>query len=89
MVKLLSFTVPALSDFHQGSIVVDLDLRHELEDLMADIQKRQRHIEDQAFLIKVLERDGHNTLEQRAALKFERKELAFQMERQTKLLQRR
>lgn len=68
---------------------MDLDLRHELEDLMADIQKRQRHIEDQAFLVKILERDGHKALEQRAALKFERKELAFQTERQTKLLQRR
>lgn len=68
---------------------MDLDLRHELEDLMADIQKRQRHIEDQVFLIKLLEQDGHNTLEQRAALKLERKQLAFQMERQTKLLQQR
>ena len=71
-----------------GSIVVDLDLRNELEDLMGDIQKRQRHIEDQVFLIKVLERDGHNTLEQQAVLKFERKRLALQMERQTKLLQK-
>lgn len=68
---------------------MDLDLRHEFEDLMAEIQKRQRHIEDQVFLIKILEQDGHNTLEQRAALKLERKQLAFQMERQTKLLQRR
>jgi hypothetical protein len=71
-----------------GSTVVDLDLRNELEDLMGDIQKRQRHIEDQVFLIKVLERDGHNTLEQQAVLKFERKRLALQMERQTKLLQK-
>ena len=71
-----------------GSIVVDLDLRNELEDLMGDIQKRQRHIEDQVFLIKVLEREGHNTLEQQAVLKFERKRLALQMERQTKLLQK-
>ena len=67
---------------------MDLDLRNELEDLMGDIQKRQRHIEDQVFLIKVLERDGHNTLEQQAVLKFERKRLALQMERQTKLLQK-
>ncbi|MCK1424055.1 hypothetical protein IVB15_10045 [Bradyrhizobium sp. 182] len=67
---------------------MDLDLRHELEDLMGDIQKRQRHIEDQMFLISVLDRDGHNTVEQQAALKFERKQLAVQMERQTKLLQK-
>ena len=67
---------------------MDLDLRNELEDLMGDIQKRQRHIEDQIFLIKVLERDGHNTLGQQAVLKFERKRLALQMERQTKLLQK-
>jgi len=67
---------------------VDLDLRNELEDLMGDIQKRQRHIEEQVFLIKVLERDGQNTLEQQAVLKFERKRLALQMERQTKLLQK-
>lgn len=67
---------------------MDLDLRHELEDLMSDIQKRQRHIEDQMFLISVLDRDGHNTVEQQAALKFERKQLAVQMERQTKLLQK-
>ena len=69
-----------------GSIVVNLDLRNELEYLMGDI--RQRHIEDQVFLIKVLEREGHNTLEQQAVLKFERKRLALQMERQTKLLQK-
>jgi hypothetical protein len=67
---------------------VDLDLRNELEGLMGDIQKRQRHIENQVFLIKVLERDGQNTLEKQAALKFERKQLALQMERQTKLLQK-
>ncbi|MCK1758067.1 hypothetical protein IVA78_23405 [Bradyrhizobium sp. 137] len=67
---------------------MDLDLRHALEDLMGDIQKRQRHIEDQMFLISVLDRDGHNTVEQQAALKFERKQLAVQMEWQTKLLQK-
>ncbi|MCK1488887.1 hypothetical protein IVB14_00070 [Bradyrhizobium sp. 180] len=55
---------------------------------MGDIQKRQRHIEDQMFLIGVLDRDGHNTVEQQAALKFERKQLAMQMEWQTKLLQK-
>ncbi|MBR0792951.1 hypothetical protein JQ631_28080 [Bradyrhizobium manausense] len=53
---------------------------------MEDIQKRQRHIEDQVFLINVLERDGHITLDEQAALKFERELLAFQMERQTRLL---
>ncbi|MBR0975111.1 MULTISPECIES: hypothetical protein [Bradyrhizobium] len=53
---------------------------------MEDIQKRQRHIEDQVFLINVLEREGHITLDEQAALKFERKQLALQMERQTRLL---
>lgn len=67
---------------------MDLDLRNELKALLDDIQKRQRHIEGQVFLISVLERDGHNTLEQQAALKYERKQLALQMERQTKLLQK-
>ncbi|MGY4602828.1 hypothetical protein ACVW16_001240 [Bradyrhizobium sp. USDA 4474] len=67
---------------------MDLDLRGELEALMTEIKKRQRHIEDQAFLISVLERDGHNTVEQQAALKLERKQLALQMERQTNLLQK-
>ncbi|SFI48793.1 hypothetical protein [Bradyrhizobium sp. Gha] len=66
---------------------MDLNLRGELEALMTEIKKRQRHIEDQAFLISVLERDGHNTLEQQAALKLERKQLTLQMERQTNLLQ--
>lgn len=66
---------------------MDLNLRSELEDLMHEIKKLQRHIEDQVFLISVLERDGHNTVEQQAALKFERKQLAHQLERQTKLLQ--
>ncbi len=65
---------------------MDTDLRTELEGLMEDIQKRQRHIEDRVFLINVLERDGHITLDEQAALKFERKQLAFQMERQTRLL---
>ena len=67
---------------------MDLNLRGELEALMTEIKKRQRHIEDQAFLISVLERDGHNTLEQQAALKLERKQLTLQMERQTNLLQK-
>ena len=67
---------------------MDLNLRGELEALMTEIKKRQRHIEDQAFLISVLERDGHNTVEQQAALKLERKQLALQMERQTNLLQK-
>lgn len=67
---------------------MDLDLRGELEALMTEIKKRQRHIEDQAFLISVLDRDGHNTVEQQAALKLERKQLALQMERQTNLLQK-
>ncbi|MDA9397700.1 hypothetical protein [Bradyrhizobium sp. CCBAU 45389] len=53
---------------------------------MEAIQKRQRHIEDQVFLINILEREGHITLDQQAALRFERKELALQMERQTNLL---
>jgi len=65
---------------------VNQDLRTELEGLMEDIQKRQRHIEDRAFLIDILERDGHITLEEQAALRFERKQLAYQMERQTSLL---
>jgi hypothetical protein len=65
---------------------MDLDLRNELAELLDDIQKRQRHIEDQVFLINVLGRDGHNTLEQQAKLKHERKQLALQMEMQTKLL---
>lgn len=65
---------------------MELDLRTELESVMEDIQKRQRHIEDQVFLINVLEREGHITLDEQAALKFERELLAFQMERQTRLL---
>ena len=40
---------------------------------MEDIQKRQRHIEDRVFLIDILEREGHITLEEQAALRFERK----------------
>lgn len=63
-------------------------VRSELEMLIGDIQKRQRHIEDQVFLIKILEHDGHDMLEQQAKLKFERKQLAVQMERQVKLLQK-
>ncbi|MBR0706564.1 hypothetical protein [Bradyrhizobium liaoningense] len=53
---------------------------------MEAIQKRQRHIEEQVFLIDILEREGHITLDQQAALRFERKQLALQMERQTNLL---
>jgi hypothetical protein len=67
---------------------VDPDLRNKLEELLDDIHKRRRHIEDQVFLISVLERDGHNTLEQQAKLKYERKQLALQMESQTKLIQK-
>ncbi|MDN4981787.1 hypothetical protein KUL72_14375 [Bradyrhizobium arachidis] len=53
---------------------------------MEDIQKRQRHIEDRVFLIDVLEREGHITLDEQAALKFERQLLALQIEQQTRLL---
>jgi hypothetical protein len=67
---------------------MDSDLRSQLEELLDDIQKRRRHIEDQVFLISVLDRDGHITLEQQAKLKYERKQLALQMEMQTKLLQK-
>lgn len=67
---------------------MDLDLRGELKNLMEEIKKRQRYIEDQVFLVSVLEHDGHNTVEQQAGLKFERKQLALQMERQMKLLQK-
>ncbi|WP_409190310.1 hypothetical protein [Bradyrhizobium sp. RDM4] len=67
---------------------MDLDLRNELTELLDDIRKRQRHIEDQAFLISVLDRDGHSTSEQQSELKYERKQLALQMERQTKLLKK-
>ena len=66
---------------------MDLDLRNELTELLDEIRKRQRHIEDQVFLISVLDRDGHSTSEQQSRLKHERKQLASQMERQTKLLQ--
>ncbi|MGY3549367.1 MULTISPECIES: hypothetical protein [unclassified Bradyrhizobium] len=67
---------------------MDFDLRDELKALVREIKKRQRHIEDQTFLISVLERDGHNMVEQQAALKLERKQLTLQMERQTNLLQK-
>ena len=67
---------------------MDLDLRKELEEVSEDIQKRQRHIEDQIFLINVLEKDGHRTLEEQAKLKFERRQLAAQLERQINLLQK-
>ncbi|WP_409190858.1 hypothetical protein [Bradyrhizobium sp. RDM4] len=67
---------------------MDIDLRNELTELLDDICKRQRHIEDQVFLISVLDRDGHSTSEQQSKLKYERKQLALQMERQTKLLQK-
>ncbi|WP_409187677.1 hypothetical protein [Bradyrhizobium sp. RDM4] len=67
---------------------MDLDLRNELTELLDDVRKRQRHIEDQVFLISILDRDGHSTSEQQSKLKYERKQLASQMGRQTKLLQK-
>ena len=64
-----------------------MDLQGEFVDLTTDINNRQRHIEDQILLISVLDHDGHNTIEQQTALKFERKQLAYQTQRQMKLLQ--
>ncbi|WP_146159817.1 hypothetical protein [Bradyrhizobium sp. MOS002] len=65
---------------------MDFDIEKELEELRKQVAIRQRHIEDQVFLISILESDGHHPLEQHAALKTERKRLAEQMERQVAIL---
>lgn len=51
-----------------------------------NIATKQRHVEDQATLIEVLEHDGHDVVEQRQRLDEDRVELARQIERQVRLL---
>lgn len=58
----------------------------ELDILARDIAAKQRHVEDQAILIEVLEHDGHDVGEQRQRLADDRVELARQIKRQVYLL---
>jgi len=47
----------------------------ELATIARDISAKQLHIESQTLLIEVLERDGHNMIEQRRSLAQERSDL--------------
>ena len=61
----------------------------ELTSLSRDISAKQLSIENQAILIEVLERDGHDMVEERSSLAKERSNLARQIARQLRLLQTR
>lgn len=58
----------------------------ELADLGHDIAQRRQYIEDQQILIQVLEQDGHDVVEQKAALNKARSTLAMQVAKQFQLL---
>ncbi|TYL92052.1 hypothetical protein FXB40_26790 [Bradyrhizobium rifense] len=64
------------------------EVDRELAILDREITKHRQHIKDQAILIGVLERDGHNISDQELTLKQERSELAKKITRQIALLQR-
>lgn len=59
----------------------------ELATIAREIARKQLHIEDQTILIEVLERDGHDVLEQRKCLAHERSVLAIQIARQLQMLE--
>lgn len=61
----------------------------ELATIARDISAKQLHIESQTILIEVLERDGHDMIEQRRSLAQERSDLATQIARQFRLLEAR
>ena len=58
----------------------------ELDSLARDIAAKKRHVEDQTILIEVLERDGHDVLDQRSKLAKDRSDLARQIARKVNLL---
>lgn len=62
---------------------------HELATLAREIATKQLYIENQTILIEVLERDGHDMLEQRKNLAKERSDLTTQIARQFQLLETR
>lgn len=61
----------------------------ELTSLAREIATKRLYIENQTILIEVLERDGHDVLEQRKNLAKERSGLAIQIARQFQLLETR
>ena len=65
-----------------------MKIDRELADLGHDIAQRRQQIEDQQILIQVLEQDGHDVAEQRAALNQARSTLAMQVAKQFQLLER-
>lgn len=65
------------------------DCNDELTAIGRAIATKQLYIESQTLLIQVLERDGHDMLEQRKALAKERSNLATQIARQFQLLEAR
>lgn len=70
-------------------LLMTSDCDDELAAIARAIATKQLYIESQTTLIQVLERDGHDMLEQRKALAKERSDLATQIERQFKLLETR
>ncbi|TFV71235.1 hypothetical protein E4K64_27890 [Bradyrhizobium frederickii] len=61
----------------------------ELTAIPREIAAKQLYIENQAILIEVLERDGHDMVGERSSLAKERSNLARQIARQLRLLQTR
>lgn len=59
----------------------------ELAAVAREIATKRLCIQDQTVLIEVLERDGHDMLEQRKSLAKERSDLATQIARQFQLLE--
>ena len=57
-----------------------------LKELRREIAERERYIEGQEVLIEVLERDGHDVLEQQISLNRERSVLATQIAQQFELV---
>ncbi|WP_225112373.1 hypothetical protein [Bradyrhizobium sp. NBAIM32] len=59
----------------------------ELASLARQISAKQFHIESQAIVIEVLERDGHDMTEQRKRLANERSDLATKIAQELRLIE--
>jgi len=66
--------------------MTSINCEDELATLTREIAAQQLHVQNQAILIEVLERDGHDMVEQREKLAKERSDLASQTAQRLRLL---
>lgn len=70
----------------QAGAFIMTSIDQELNELRREIAERERYIKGQEVLIEVLERDGHDVVEQEISLNRERSMLASQIAQQFELV---